>query len=235
MRYKRILLKLSGEVLMGNEGHGIDHATVADIAGQIGDVHGLGVEVGIVLGGGNIYRGKKGEKEGMDRVTGDYVGMVATVINALVLKDTLVRMGTPAVVQTALALERIAEPYDHARARAYLDEGKIVIFACGTGNPYFTTDTAAALRAVETKADVLMKATKVNGVYDRDPEVHADAVFYPEISYSEVLEKDLQVMDLTAITLCKENDIPVAVFSVRVRDNLKKVVLGERIGTIVRR
>ncbi|OPY03688.1 MAG: Uridylate kinase [Syntrophorhabdus sp. PtaB.Bin184] len=235
MRYKRILLKLSGEVLMGNEGHGIDHATVADIAGQIGDVHRLGVQVGIVLGGGNIYRGKKGEKEGMDRVTGDYVGMVATVINALVLKDTLVRMGTPAVVQTALALERIAEPYDHALARQYLDEGKIVVFACGTGNPYFTTDTAAALRAVETKADVLMKATKVNGVYDRDPEVHADAVFYPEISYSEVLEKDLQVMDLTAITLCKENDIPVAVFSIRVRDNLKKVVLGERIGTIVRR
>ncbi len=220
---------------MGNEGHGIDHATVADIAGQIGDVHRLGVQVGIVLGGGNIYRGKKGEKEGMDRVTGDYVGMVATVINALVLKDTLVRMGTPAVVQTALALERIAEPYDHALARQYLDEGKIVVFACGTGNPYFTTDTAAALRAVETKADVLMKATKVNGVYDRDPEVHADAVFYPEISYSEVLEKDLQVMDLTAITLCKENDIPVAVFSIRVRDNLKKVVLGERIGTIVRR
>lgn len=220
---------------MGNEGHGIDHATVADIAGQIGDVHRLGVQVGIVLGGGNIYRGKKGEKEGMDRVTGDYVGMVATVINALVLKDTLVRMGTPAVVQTALALERIAEPYDHALARQYLDEGKIVVFACGTGNPYFTTDTAAALRAVETKADVLMKATKVNGVYDRDPEVHADAVFYPEISYSEVLEKDLQVMDLTAITLCKENDIPVAVFSLRVRDNLKKVVLGERIGTIVRR
>jgi uridylate kinase len=235
MRYKRILLKLSGEVLMGNEGHGIDHATVADIAGQIGDVHGLGVEVGIVLGGGNIYRGKKGEKEGMDRVTGDYVGMVATVINALVLKDTLVRMGTPAVVQTALALERIAEPYDHALARQYLDEGKIVVFACGTGNPYFTTDTAAALRAVETKADVLMKATKVNGGYDRDPEVHADAVFYPEISYSDGLEKDLQVMDLTAITLCKENDIPVAVFSIRVRDNLKKVVLGERIGTIVRR
>jgi uridylate kinase len=235
MRYKRILLKLSGEVLMGNERHGIDHAVVADIAGQIGDVRKLGVEVAIVLGGGNIYRGKKGEKEGMDRVTGDYVGMVATVINALVLQDTLVRMGVPAVVQTALALERIAEPYDHARARNYLDGGKIVIFACGTGNPYFTTDTAAALRAVETKADILMKATKVDGVYDRDPEVHADAVFYPEISYSEVLERDLQVMDLTAITLCKENDIPVAVFSVRVRDNLKKVVLGEKIGTIVRR
>lgn len=235
MKYKRILLKLSGEVLMGNSGHGIDHATVSDIAGQIGEIRGLGVEVAIVLGGGNIYRGKKGEKEGMDRVTGDYVGMVATVINALVLQDTLNRAGTPAVVQTALALEKIAEPYHHARAMAYLDEGKVVIFACGTGNPYFTTDTAAALRAVETKADIVMKATKVDGVYDKDPEVHKDAVFYPEISYSEVLSKDLQVMDLTAITLCKENDIPIAVFSIRVRDNLKKAVLGENVGTIVRR
>lgn len=235
MRYKRILLKLSGEVLMGNEGHGIDHATVADIAGQIGDVRKLGVEIAIVLGGGNIYRGKKAEKQGMDRVTGDYAGMVATVINALILQDTLVRMGTPAVVQTALRLERIAEPYDHARARGYLDEGKVVIFACGTGNPYFTTDTAAALRAVEIKADIVMKATKVDGVYDRDPEVHSDAVFYPEISYSEVLSKGLQVMDLTAITLCMENDIPIAVFSIRARDNLKKAVLGENAGTIVRR
>jgi uridylate kinase len=235
MKYKRILLKLSGEVLMGNEGHGIDHATVADIALQVGDVRRLGVEVAIALGGGNIYRGKKGEKQGMDRVTGDYVGMVATVINALVLQDTLNRMGTPAVVQTALHLERIAEPYDHARARSYLNEGKIVIFACGTGNPYFTTDTAAALRAVETKADIVMKATKVDGVYDKDPEIHADAVFYPEISYNEILRNDLQVMDLTAITLCRENDIPIAVFSIRVRDNLKKVVLGENVGTIVRR
>jgi len=235
MKYKRILLKLSGEVLQGNAGYGIDHATVLDIAGQIGEIRRLGVEIAIVLGGGNIYRGKKGEKEGMDRVTGDYVGMVATVINALVLQDTLNRTGTPAVVQTALNLERIAEPYHHARAMTYLDEGKIVIFACGTGNPYFTTDTAAALRAVEIKADVVMKATKVDGVYDKDPEVHNDALFYPEISYSEVLNKDLQVMDLTAITLCKENNIPVAVFSIRVRDNLKKVVLGEKVGTIVRR
>ncbi len=235
MKYKRILLKLSGEVLQGNAGHGIDHATVLDIAGQIGEIRRLGVEIAIVLGGGNIYRGKTGEKEGMDRVTGDYVGMVATVINALVLQDTLNRTGIPAVVQTALNLEKIAEPYHHTRAMAYLEEGKIVIFACGTGNPYFTTDTAAALRAVEIKADVVMKATKVDGVYDKDPEVHNDALFYPEISYSEVLSKDLQVMDLTAITLCKENNIPVAVFSIRVRDNLKKVVLGEKVGTIVRR
>ncbi len=235
MKYKRILLKLSGEVLMGNEGHGIDHDTVHDIALQIGDIRKLGVEIAIVLGGGNIYRGKKGEKEGMDRVTGDYVGMVATVINALVLQNTLIKTGTPAVVQTALNLERIAEPYEHTRAIKYLEDGKTVIFACGTGNPYFTTDTAAALRAVETKADIVMKATKVDGVYDKDPEVHRDAIFYPEISYGEVLSKDLQVMDLTAITLCKENDIPIAVFNIRVRGNLKKVVLGKKVGTIVRR
>jgi uridylate kinase len=235
MKYKRILLKLSGEVLMGSAGHGIDHATVLEIAEEIRQIRGLGVEIGIVLGGGNIYRGKKGEKEGVDRVTGDYIGMIATVINALVLEDTLNKLGAPAVVQTSLNLERIAEPYNHAKAISHLDDGKIVIFACGTGNPYFTTDTAAALRAVETKADIVMKATKVDGVYDKDPEVHGDAVFYPEITYGEVIARDLQVMDLTAITLCKENNIPIAVFNIRVRGNLKKAVLGDTIGTIVRR
>jgi uridylate kinase len=235
MKYKRILLKLSGEVLMGSAGHGIDHATVYEIAEEIREIRSLGVEVGIVLGGGNIYRGKTGEKEGVDRVTGDYIGMIATVINALVLQDTLNKLGAPAVVQTALNLEKIAEPYNHAKAIGYLNDGKIMIFACGTGNPYFTTDTAAALRAVETKADIVMKATKVDGVYDKDPEVHSDAIFYPEITYSEVIAKDLQVMDLTAITLCKENNIPIAVFNIRVRGNLKKAVLGETMGTIVRR
>ncbi|MHB8108983.1 MAG: UMP kinase [Syntrophorhabdaceae bacterium] len=235
MKYKRILLKLSGEVLMGGEKHGIDQATVHEIAAEISEVRALGVEIGIVLGGGNIYRGKRGEKEGIDRVTGDYIGMIATVINALVLQDTLNTIGCPAIVQTALNLEKIAEPYHHARAIGHLDNGTIVIFACGTGNPYFTTDTAAALRAVETRSDIVMKATKVDGVYDKDPEIHKDAVFYPEISYSDVIAKDLQVMDLTAITLCKENDIPIAVFNIRVRDNLKKAVLGETIGTIVRR
>lgn len=235
MRYKRILLKLSGEVLQGSAGHGIDQATVNEIAEEIRDVRNLGVEIGIVLGGGNIYRGKTGEKEGVDRVTGDYIGMIATVINALVLADTLNKLGAPAVVQTALNLEKIAEPYDHAKAIGHFNDGRIVIFACGTGNPYFTTDTAAALRAVETRADIVMKATKVNGVYDKDPEAHKDAVFYPEITYSEVLARNLQVMDLTAITLCKENNIPIAVFNIRVRDNIKKAVLGEAIGTIVRR
>jgi uridylate kinase len=235
MKYKRILLKLSGEVLMGSAGHGIDPATVYEIAEEIREIRNLGVEVGIVLGGGNIYRGKKGEKEGVDRVTGDYIGMIATVINALVLQDTLNKIGTPAVVQTSLNLEKIAEPYNHAKANGHLSDGTIVIFACGTGNPYFTTDTAAALRAVETKADIVMKATKVDGVYDKDPEVNTDALFYPEISYSEVIARDLQVMDLTAITLCKENNVPIAVFNIRVRGNLKKAVLGETIGTIVRR
>ncbi len=235
MKYKRILLKLSGEVLMGSGTHGIDHATVYEIAEEIREIRRLGVEVGIVLGGGNIYRGKKGEKEGVDRVTGDYIGMIATVINALVLQDTLNKLDTPTVVQTSLNLEKIAEPYNHARAIGHFNDGKIVIFACGTGNPYFTTDTAAALRAVETKADIVMKATKVDGVYDKDPEVYKDAVFYPEITYSEVIARDLQVMDLTAITLCKENNLPIAVFNIRERDNLKKAVLGETVGTIVRR
>lgn len=235
MKYKRILLKLSGEVLMGSAGHGIDQATVSEIAKEIRDIRRLGVDIGIVLGGGNIYRGKTGEKEGVDRVTGDYIGMIATVINALVLQDTLKKLDCPAVVLTSLNLERIAEPYNHAKAIGHLDDGKIVIFACGTGNPYFTTDTAAALRAVETKADIVMKATKVNGVYDKDPALHKDAVFYPEISYNDVIARDLQVMDMTAITLCKENSIPVAVFNIRVRDNLKRAVLGETIGTIVRR
>lgn len=235
MKYKRILLKLSGEVLQGSAGHGIDQATVNELAEEIREIRKLGVEIGIVLGGGNIYRGKTGEKEGVDRVTGDYIGMVATVINALVLQDTLNKLAAPAVVQTSLNLEKIAEPYTHAKALGHLNDGKIVIFACGTGNPYFTTDTAAALRAVEMKADILMKATKVDGVFDKDPEIHKDAVFYPEISYSEVLARDLQVMDLTAITLCKENNIPVAVFNIRARGNLKKAVLGEAIGTIVRR
>ena len=235
MKYKRILLKLSGEVLQGSAGHGIDQATVYAIAQEIRDIRKLGVDVGIVLGGGNIYRGKTGEKEGVDRVTGDYIGMIATVINALVLEDTLNKLEAPAVVLTSFSLEKIAEPYTQAKAISHFNNGKIIIFAGGTGNPYFTTDTAAALRAVETKADIVMKATKVDGVYDKDPEVHKDAVFYPEITYSEVIARDLGVMDLTAITLCKENNIPVAVFNIRVRDNLKKAVLGEAIGTIVRR
>lgn len=220
---------------MGNEGYGIDQIVVSDMAKQIKEIKELGVEVAIVLGGGNIYRGKKGEKKGMDRVTGDYMGMMATVINALALQDTLEQLGVETVVQTALKIEKIADPYVRKDAFSHLSEGRVVIFACGTGNPYFTTDTAAALRAIEIKAEILLKATKVDGVFDKDPELYKNAKFYPEISYSDVLNKDLQVMDLTAITLCKENQLPLAVFNMRKKGNLKKAVLGEHIGTIVRR
>ena len=220
---------------MGNDGYGIDQDSVVEVAGQIKDLHKLGVELAVVLGGGNIYRGKKGEKTGIDRVTGDYMGMMATVMNALALQNALENLGIETSVQTALKIEKIAEPYSRRKALTYLKKGVVVIFACGTGNPYFTTDTAAALRAIEIKADVLFKATKVDGVYDKDPELHKNAKFYPEISYGDVLMKDLQVMDLTAITLCKENHLPLAVFNMRKKGNLKKAVLGEHIGTIVRR
>lgn len=234
VQYRRVLIKLSGEALVVNEGHGIDQAALLDIAKQIKDVKELGIEIAIVLGGGNIYRGKKGEKEGMDRVTGDYMGMMATVINGLALQNTLENLGVETIVQTALKIEKIAEPYVRKDALEHLKKGRIVIFACGTGNPYFTTDTAAALRAIEIKADMLFKATKVDGVYDKDPEYYQKAKFYPEISYSDVLKKNIQVMDLTAITLCKENRLPLAVFNIRKKGNLKKAVLGEHIGTIVR-
>ena len=235
IKYKRILIKLSGEALMGSEGHGIDQVVVNEVAGQIKDLRKLGVEIAIVLGGGNMYRGKKGEKAGMDRVTGDYIGMLATVMNALALQNAIESIGLETTVQTALKIEKMAEPYTRKNALAYLKKGTIVIFACGTGNPYFTTDTAAALRAIEIKADILFKATKVDGVYDKDPEHYKNAKFYSEISYGDVLKKNLQVMDLTAITLCKENQLPLAVFNMRKKGNLRKAVLGEHIGTIVRR
>ena len=234
MQYKRILLKLSGEALMAKEG-GIDHRILLEIANQVKEIRELGIEIGIVLGGGNIFRGKEGEKDGIDRVTGDYIGMLATVINALAFQDTLETLGVPARLQTALSIEKMAEPYDRKMAIEHLQNRKIVIFACGTGNPYFTTDTAAALRAIEMKADVLMKATKVNGVYDKDPETSKDAKFFPEITFTDILNRDLQVMDLTAITLCKENNLPIIVLNIREKDNLKRAVLGEHIGTIVRR
>jgi len=229
-----VLIKLSGEAFTGNEGYGIDQNAVNDVAEQIKDIRKLGVEIAIVLGAGNLYRGKKGEKTGVDRVTGDYIGMMATVMNALALQNALERLRIETSVQTALRIEKVAEQYTRKNALACLQRGAIVIFACGTGNPYFTTDTAAALRAIEIKADILFKATKVDGVYDKDPECHKNARFYPEITYDDVLKKDLQVMDLTAITLCKENQLPLAVFNMRKKGNLKKAVLGEHIGTIVR-
>lgn len=235
IQYRRVLIKLSGEAFTGKKGYGIDQEAVNEVAGQIKDIKELGVEIAIVLGAGNLYRGKKGEKAGVDRVTGDYIGMMATVMNALALQNALEYLQIETSVQTALHIEKIAEQYTRKDALARLQRGAIVIFACGTGNPYFTTDTAAALRAIEIKADILFKATKVDGVYDKDPERYKNARFYPEISYSGVLKKDLQVMDLTAITLCKENQLPLVVFNMRKKGNLKKAVLGEHIGTIVRR
>jgi uridylate kinase len=235
MPYKRILLKLSGEALMGNEGHGIDPHTVEDVCRQIKEVSSLGVQIAVVVGGGNIFRGMKAEKQGIDRVTADYMGMVATLLNALTLQESLEKIGVPVCVQSSLNIEKVAEPFVRREAMAHLDAGKVVVFACGTGSPYFTTDTAAALRALEIGAGAILKATKVDGVYDKDPEIHKDALFFPNITYIDVINKNLGVMDLTAITLCMENNLPIIVFNLRGKDNMKKVVQGKRVGTIVRR
>lgn len=235
MAFKRILLKLSGEALMGSEGYGIDPHTVEEMCRQIKGVRSLGVQIAIVVGGGNIYRGMKAEKQGIDRVTADYMGMVATLLNALTLQERLEKLGIPVSVLSALNIEKVAEPYGRREAMHHLGAGKVVIFACGTGNPYFTTDTAAALRAVEIGADALLKATKVDGVYDCDPEIHKDALLFPSITYIDVINKNLGVMDLTAITLCMENNLPIIVFNLKGKDNMKKVVQGKRVGTIVRR
>jgi uridylate kinase len=220
---------------MGTEDYGIDPVTVEAVCRQIQGVKNLGIQIAIVVGGGNIFRGMKAEKQGMERVTADYMGMVATLLNALTLQERLEKIGIPVCVQSAINIEKVAEPYGRREAIQDLVNGKVVIFACGTGNPYFTTDTAAALRAVEIGADALLKATKVDGVYDRDPETHQDALFFPTITYLDVINKNLGVMDLTAITLCMENNLPIIVFNLRGKDNMKKVVQGKRVGTIVRR
>lgn len=220
---------------MGRGSYGVDPAIVESVCGQIEKVHELGVQIAIVVGGGNIFRGFKAEKQGMDRVTADYMGMLATVLNALTLQDRLEKMGVPVCVQSALTIEKVAEPYHRREAVKYLSEGRVVIFAGGTGNPYFTTDTTAALRAIEIGADVLMKATKVDGVFDKDPEKNGDAVLFHDITYMDVIRNNLGVMDLTAITLCMENNLPILVFNLRKEGNMKKVVQGERIGTRVRR
>jgi uridylate kinase len=234
MTYGRILLKLSGEALMGKEGYGIDPDRLADIARQVKGVKDLGVSVAIVIGGGNIYRGIRAERQGMDRATGDYIGMMATVMNSLALQEALEKLACPTRVQSALEVGRVAEPYIRRKAISHLEEGKIVVFAGGTGSPFFTTDTAAALRAVEVDADVLLKATRVKGVYDKDPESHEDARFFDEISYMEALERRLQVMDATAITLCMEHKLPIIVFNLLEKDNLRRIIVGEKVGTVVR-
>ena len=231
--YKRIRLKLSGEALRVSRHLEIDPDVVVKIADEIKDVIRLGVEVGIVVGGGNIFRGLSASMRGMDRVTADHMGMLATIINALALQDFLVRDGVATRVMSAIRVEEMAEPYIWNRAKGHLQKGRVVIFAAGTGNPYFTTDSAAALRAIEIGADVILKGTKVDGIYSADPVKVKNAVRYSNITYAEVIEKELEVMDATAVTLCKENNIPIIVFKLLEKGNLKKIVLGNRIGTIV--
>ncbi len=233
LKYKRILLKLSGEALMGQLEYGIDPNVLKKYAEEIAVVHDLGVEVGIVIGGGNIYRGVENSSDGIDKVTGDHMGMLATVINALALQNALEHRGLKTRCLTAIDMERIAEPYIRRRAIRHLEKGRVVIFAAGTGNPYFTTDTAAVLRAIEINADVILKGTRVDGVYDSDPEKNKNAVHFPTISYADVLKMNLRVMDLTAITLSKENNLPLVVFNMNIPGNLKRVVTGEAVGSLV--
>lgn len=231
--YKKILLKLSGEALMGDQEFGISSDVITSYAKQIKGIVDLGVEVSIVIGGGNIFRGISGAAQGVDRVTGDHMGMLATVINSLALQNSIEKLGVPTRVQTAIEMPKIAEPFIKRRAQRHLEKGRVVIFGAGTGNPYFTTDTAAALRAIEMETDVVIKATKVDGIYNKDPIKYSDAEKYQTITYNEVLAKDLKVMDATAISLCRENKLPIIVFNSLIEGNLKKVVMGEHIGTTV--
>ncbi|MEY2333793.1 UMP kinase [Acidithiobacillus ferrianus] len=233
--YSRILLKLSGEALMGDGQYGVDREVVQRMAREIKDVSDAGVQVAIVIGGGNIFRGMAKAAEGMDRATADYMGMLATVMNALAIQDALEHLGLPTRVLSALHIEQVAEPYIRRRAIRHLEKGRVVIFGAGTGNPFFTTDTAASLRAVEINAEVVLKGTKVDGVYTDDPVTHPEAMRYRELSYNQVLEQGLQVMDATAITLCRDNDMPIIVFSMNKSGALMRVMLGEEEGTSVRR
>jgi uridylate kinase len=232
-RFRRILLKLSGEALMGQTGFGIDPATLEGIASEVAEVRSLGTEVAIVIGGGNIFRGLAASAHGMDRASADYMGMLATVMNSLALQDALERTNVNTRVLSAIEMQELCEPYIRRRAMRHLEKGRVVIFAAGTGNPYFTTDTAASLRAMEIHADVLMKATKVDGVYDKDPAKHADAKKFHRLSYLEVLQRNLKVMDSTAISLCRDNKLAIVVFDLRSRGNIRRVVQGESIGTLV--
>jgi uridylate kinase len=232
--FSRILLKLSGEALMGSRDHGLDPERVEAIAGQIGAVHARGVELAVVVGAGNIYRGLQGAAGGMDRATGDYMGMLATVLNALPIQDALEKMGVPVRVQSALTIAEVAEPYIRRRAMRHLEKGRVVIFAAGTGNPFFTTDTAAALRALEIHAEaILMAKNGVEGVFDADPSLEPDAEFLPAISHREAIERELKVMDSTALSLCMDNDLPIYVFNMADEQNIDRIVSGERVGTLV--
>jgi uridylate kinase len=232
-RYSRVLLKLSGEALMGDQPYGIDPATATQIAKEIGEIQALGVQTGVVIGGGNLFRGLAASARGMDRATADYMGMLATVINALALQDALEQLSVVTRVVTAVEMRAVAEPFIRRRAIRHLEKGRVVIFAAGTGNPYFTTDTAAALRAMEMRAEVILKGTKVDGVYSADPMIDASAERYETISYLQVIERSLKVMDSTAVTLCMDNKLPIVVFNLRQQGNLRRVIMGERVGTTV--
>jgi len=231
--YRRILLKLSGEMLAGPQKQGIDPATIVGIARQIKEVHALGVEIAIVIGGGNILRGVAASSSGMDRASADYMGMLGTCINALALQDALEKQDVFTRVQSAIEMRQVAEPYIRRRATRHLEKGRVVIFAAGTGNPYFTTDTAAALRALEIHAEVVMKATKVDGVYTADPKLDSEAKMFERLTYLEVLQQNLKVMDATAISLCMDHNLNIVVFNLGVEGNIKRIVLGERVGTRV--
>jgi uridylate kinase len=233
LRYKRILLKLSGEALIGHQEFGIDPQVLQDIAQEIKEIHGLGAETAVVIGGGNIFRGATAANYGVDRVTADYMGMLATVMNGLALQGALEKEGVMTRLQTAIEMHQVAEPYIRRRAIRHLEKGRVVIFAGGNGNPFFTTDTTASLRAVEIGAEVILKATKVNGVYNADPMLDKDAVMFSHLTYLEVLQQGLKVMDSTAISLCMDNKLPIIVFNLTVKGNIKRVVIGESLGTVV--
>jgi uridylate kinase len=232
-RYGRVLLKLSGEALMGEHQFGIDPAVTTQVAKEIAEIQALGVQVAVVIGGGNLFRGLSASAKGMDRSTADYMGMLATVINGLALQDSLEKVGINTRVLTAIEMRAVAEPFIRRRAVRHLEKGRVVVFAAGTGNPYFTTDTAAALRAMEMKADVILKGTKVDGIYTADPMLHPTATKFEQISYLKVLEQGLKVMDATAISLCMDNKLPIVVFNLRTAGNLRRVIAGEPVGTTV--
>ncbi|MFM8620332.1 MAG: UMP kinase [Opitutaceae bacterium] len=234
-RYRRVILKLSGEVLRGGKsGDPIDADTLFHVCSQVKEIHALGIQVGVVIGGGNIFRGLNGEKRGVDRTTGDYMGMLATVINGLAIMDCLEKLGVSTRVQSAIPMNQIAEPFILRRAMRHLEKGRVVIFVAGTGNPYFSTDTTAALRASEMHADIIMKATKVDGIYDKDPKKHADAVKYDQLTFIDALKQRLNVMDSTAFSLCMDNNVPILVFDLNDEHSIRKAVVGEKIGTLVK-
>ncbi|MBI5681697.1 MAG: UMP kinase [Deltaproteobacteria bacterium] len=234
LKYRRILLKLSGEALLGEQPFGIDTGIVDSISEEIKEIHNIGVEIAIVIGGGNIFRGVAASANGMDRATADYMGMLATIINAMALQDSLEKKEVFTRVMSAIEIKEVAEPYIRRRAVRHIEKGRVVVFAAGTGNPYFTTDTAASLRAMEIHAEVILKGTKVGGVYDKDPMKSKDAIKYDNLSYIDVLKNNLRVMDTTAISMCMDNKLPIVVFNLKERGNIKKIIMGENIGTIVK-